>query len=111
MSQEPIEVQLATIATTLSFLQRDMEEARLARKGQYEKQEEHARTLSSINNRLESVESSLKQQAPTIEEFITIRHKVAGAGMLGKWAWGIAFAVITFLFSFRREILTWLTKS
>lgn len=105
MANEDLRVELATISVTLSFVQRELEEARLARKGQYEKMEEQGRTLLQLDNRLGEVEKSLKTQAPTIEEFITIKHKVAGAGLFGKWTWIALSFIVGLMFSFRTELI------
>ena len=41
-------------------------------------------SINDIGNRLKNVEDSLAKNEPTIEEFITIKHKVVGAGIFGK---------------------------
>ncbi|WP_244832408.1 hypothetical protein [Caballeronia sp. TF1N1] len=105
MPNEDLRVELATISVTLGFVQRELEEARLARKGQYEKMEEQGKTLNQLDTRLGEVEKSLKTQAPTIEEFITIKHKVQGAGLFGKWTWTVLAFVIGLAFSFRTELV------
>lgn len=71
-------------------------------------------TLSSLKDsiqkmdvRLKSVEDSLAKSEPTIEEFITIKHKVVGAGIFGKWVWAGAGAIIGILAAARREIFAW----
>lgn len=64
-------------------------------------------SISKLDSRLNMVENNLATTAPTIEEFITIKHKVVGAGIMGRWIWAIAGGVITFLFAFRREIIEW----
>ena len=43
-------------------------------------------SLQKMEGRLKNVEDSFAKSEPTIEEFITIKHKVAGAGVFGKWA-------------------------
>ena len=47
-----------------------------------------------MDNRLKNVEDNLAKNEPTIEEFITIKHKVVGAGIFGKWVWAGAGAII-----------------
>lgn len=49
-------------------------------------------SINDIGNRLKNVEDSLAKNEPTIEEFITIKHKVVGAGIFGKWVWAGAGA-------------------
>lgn len=64
-------------------------------------------SINDIGNRLKNVEDSLAKNEPTIEEFITIKHKVVGAGIFGKWVWAGAGAIIGVLAAARREIFTW----
>lgn len=64
-------------------------------------------SINDIGNRLKSVEDSLAKNEPTIEEFITIKHKVVGAGIFGKWVWAGAGAIIGVLAAARREIFAW----
>ena len=64
-------------------------------------------SINDIGNRLKNVEDSLAKSEPTIEEFITIKHKVTGAGIFGKWVWAGAGAIIGVLAAARREIFAW----
>lgn len=64
-------------------------------------------SVTVMGNRLKNVEDSLAKNEPTIEEFITIKHKVVGAGIFGKWVWLGAGAIIGILATARREIFTW----
>jgi hypothetical protein len=111
MPNDSIEVQLAVLVTQFGFIQKELEDAKAARKGQYEKMEEQSQMLTTMDGRMKVVEESLKQQAPTIEEFITIKHKVVGAGVFGRWTWWVMAGLIGFACSFRVEIFKWLTRS
>jgi hypothetical protein len=111
MPSESLDVKLAVLAAQFEFIKKELEEARLARKGQYEKMEEQGKTLTEMGSRLENVEKSLASQAPTIEEFITIKHKVVGAGLAGRWTWVALTAVVGLMCSFRVEIFKWLARS
>ena len=64
-------------------------------------------SMQKLESRLKSVEDSLAKSEPTIEEFITIKHKVVGAGIFGKWVWAGAGAIIGVLAAARREIFAW----
>jgi len=64
-------------------------------------------SVTDVSNRLKNVEESLAKNEPTIEEFITIKHKVVGAGIFGKWVWAAAGAIIGILAATRREIFAW----
>lgn len=65
--------------------------------------------LVSMEQRVQNVESSLTSQKPVIDDFITIKHKVVGAGQFGKWVWVIATATVTFILTSREKIALWLT--
>lgn len=56
---------------------------------------------------LARLEDSLAKSEPSIEEFITIKHKIAGAGIFGKWVWAGAGAIIGVLATARRERFSW----
>ncbi|UZV39859.1 putative tail-length tape measure protein [Xanthomonas virus PB119] len=65
--------------------------------------------LVSVEQRTANVETSLTTQKPVIDDFITIKHKVVGAGQFGKWVWVIATATVTFILTSREKIALWLT--
>jgi predicted nucleic acid-binding Zn-ribbon protein len=64
-------------------------------------------SMTDVSNRLKRVEESLAKSEPTIEEFITIKHKVVGAGIFGRWVWAGAGILIGVLAATRREIFAW----
>ncbi|AWY03368.1 tail length tape-measure protein [Escherichia phage phi G17] len=64
-------------------------------------------SMGDLSTRLKRVEESITKSEPTIEEFITIKHKVVGAGIFGKWVWAGAGAIIGVLAAARREIFAW----
>jgi predicted phage tail protein len=105
------EVQLAVLGEQFKFIQQELAEAKSARKTQYEKMEEQSKTLAVMDARMQKVEASLQEQAPTIQEFITIKQRVVGAGFAGHWAWKAGGALICVLCYFRTEIFRWLSKS
>lgn len=108
---ESNEAQLARLDERLKAIMAELEKATTSRKDQYERLEAMGRSLLSIDNRVEKVENSLAANAPTIEEFITIKHKVVGAGVMGRWLWLAGGAVISFVFTMREALFTWLMKS
>ncbi|MDR5839326.1 hypothetical protein [Caballeronia sp. LZ034LL] len=87
MPDTDIKIQLAVLVTEMGHIKNELIEAKLARKDQYEKMEEQTVTLSKLDGRMEKVENSLADQSPTIQEFVTIKHKVEGAGTAGRWVW------------------------
>jgi len=107
---ESVEVRLARLEENFKFLVEDAKEAKLARKGQYETMEAMSKTMINVGNDIVEVKAKLAGQAPTIEEFITIKHKVVGAGMIGKWVWAAGAGIIGFVYGAREHLLTLLTK-
>ena len=110
MSNESVEVQLARVDEQLKMILRDLKDAKTDRKGQYNEIEGLKVSVSEMNSKLNNVETKLAGQAPTIEEFITIKHKVVGAGKLGRGVWIAGAAIIAFIYSFREAIANILQK-
>lgn len=110
MSGEAVEVQMARLEERLKVIMDELALARDSRKQQYETQEKLGRSLVSIESRIENVETSLAKATPTIDEFLIIKHKVVGAGMLGKWLWAAGGGLISLAFASRETILGWLSK-
>lgn len=67
-------------------------------------------TLVAIGTRVESVEHSLAKASPTIDEFITIKHKIQGAGAVGKWLWVALGFLVGTAYSMRETLLHWISK-
>lgn len=107
---ESVEVRLARLEERFEFLVDEAKEAKLSRKGQYEAIETMGKTILSISSQVNDVKSKLDGQAPTIEEFITIKHKVVGAGKMGKWLWTAGAFLIGIVFSSREQIIAWISK-
>ena len=107
---ESLEVKIARIEEQNKALREEMQLAKEGRKAQYETLENIGRTLIKLDNRIEGVEYSLAKAAPTIDEFVNIKLKVQGAGILGKWAWAAGASLITFLYTTREAIFAWMTK-
>lgn len=110
MSNDSVEVQLARIDERMKVILQNMELDRGVRKQQYEKMEEIGINISELNSRVGVVERGLADSAPTIEEFITIKHKVAGAGAAGRWVWLAGSVLVGILFTIRKELIEWLSK-
>lgn len=107
MPNESVEVQLARLEERLKTIFEMLERERDNKTAIYDELKSLGKGMTSIEGRVENVEGKLTQQAPTIEEFITIKHKVVGAGIAGKWTWAIAGGLISFLWSAKKEIAAW----
>lgn len=109
MNESP-EAQMARLDERLKSIFAELQMARDGRKQQYESLEKLGRSLLTIEGRVVNVENSLAKASPTIDEFIVIKHKVIGAGILGKWLWAGGGVLLGFIFSMREHIITWLSK-
>lgn len=110
MSAESPDVKIARMEERLTVMLSELQQAKDGRKQQYETLEAINRALLKIENRVQGVEEQLSRATPTIDEFITIKHKVVGAGALGKWVWAAGSCIITILATSRETIFTWLAK-
>ena len=91
---ETVEVRVARLEEKMEFLVTEAKEAKEARNSQYVRNENNNLTLVQLAASIKSVEEKLAGQTPTIEEFITIKHKVVGAGKVGQVLWSIGSALI-----------------
>ncbi|AHI60143.1 hypothetical protein Ea92_82 [Erwinia phage Ea9-2] len=105
-----IQVQMARLDERLRIISEGLIQDRESRKQQYERAESLNTTMNAMDNRVKSIEESLARNAPTIEEFITIKHRVVGAGMMGKWVWVFVGGLLGIIFTMRMEIIRWLSK-
>lgn len=110
MTEESIPVQLARVDERLKIIVEKLVDAHDDGLSIKEWQGKVNGFLSSIESRIQNVEKTLANTEPTIQEFITIKHKVAGAGILGRYLWVGLGAVIGFVFSVRESIFSFLAK-
>lgn len=107
---ETVEVRLARLEAKFEFMFEDAKEAKVSRKAQYDAIEKLNTTLTAMAGEVTDVKGKLAGQAPTIEEFITIKHKVVGAGKLGGWLWTAGAFLIGLLAASRESIIDWISK-
>lgn len=107
---EIIETRVVRLEEKLSFLVEEAKEAKLARKLQYSTNEDNRIQMAAIGHSLAMVQTKLDGQTPTIEEFISIKQKVIGAGKIGKAIWAAGVFVIGVAYSSREAILHWFSK-
>lgn len=108
MGTESNEVQLARMDERLTVMMQELLSAKDSRKDADAKMEAMGRSLVSIDNRVQSVEQSFAKASPTIDEFITIKHKVVGAGIVGKWVWAAGAFLIGMIYASREQIIAWI---
>lgn len=108
MGNESLEAQLARIDERLRLVMVQNDKAEASRKEQYQFNERIERTVGDMSVKVTNVENKLATASPTIEEFITIKHKIVGAGKLGKYLWLAGGALITLAYNSREAILKWL---
>lgn len=104
---DPIEVMLARLDERFRTLFENQKSEREYRANLEKSISDLRNSVADMGNRLKNVEDSLAKNEPTIEEFITIKHKVVGAGIFGKWVWTGAGIIIGVLAATRREIFSW----
>lgn len=102
---DSVEVQLARMDERMGMILSDLEEAKERRRDQYIWNETIKGSLSVLNGRLANVEASVSKSEPTLQDFIKIKHEVAGAGKLGRWVWAAAGAAIGVIATSRGFIL------
>lgn len=101
---ELVEVQMARLQEQMKQVIDGMEHSRRLHEKSDERSDRMEQTIDRIDRRLNDVEKQLATNAPTIEEFITIKHQVKGAGILGRWIWAAGGFLIAFVFSMRAQI-------
>lgn len=105
MTNEAVEVKVARMEERLKMLVEFLENDRDHQLNQRKCMESIQFSLLSIEGRVEKVEERLATASPTIDEFVAIKHKVMGAGVLGKWVWAALGAAIGLVYSARESIL------
>lgn len=101
---EPTEIQLARLDERMKMLLDRMEENHESHVRNRAWMGQVDRTLETISSRVTSVESSLSKATPTIEEFVTFKNKVLGAGTFGRWLWVLFGALLTWIITARHDI-------
>jgi len=110
MGNPSLEAQLGRLAGQQDMILRELTSASEGRKQQYAAIEEIRGTLVSFDSRMTTVEENLTKFEPTIEEFISIKTKVVGAGKLGKFLWAVGAIILALAAKFREEIIIWLGR-
>lgn len=110
MPQRSQDVLLGELLGRQNAILEELRDAKTSRKNQYEAIEEIRDNIARIDIRQTEMETKLLGYAPTIEEFISIKQKVIGAGKLGQYLWLIGAALITAAYKFRVEMMSWFGK-
>lgn len=106
---EPTEIQLARLDERMKMLLDRMEENHESHVKTRAWMGQVDRTLGEISHRVVSVETSLANNTPTINEFMAIKHKVIGAGIAGKWLWMGLGALLGAIITAREHIIRFLS--
>jgi hypothetical protein len=109
MPESP-DAQIARLDERLSSIMTLMRESREEFKLHQDLVKEISTALTNMAHRVESVEHSLAKASPTIDEFITIKHKIQGAGVVGKWLWVALGFLVGTVYSMRETLIHWITK-
>lgn len=106
---ESTEIQLARLDERMKMLLDRMEDNHQSHTQTREWMRKTDDTLFAIGNRVVNVESSLQKAAPTIEEFLSIKHKILGAGIAGRWMWVTFGTLLGIVISMREQVIRWFT--
>ena len=90
-----MEMELGKVLAKLDNIERDMGEAREARKRVYERIELSDQKIDRLTWRMNVLEATMNQHAPTIAEFLAYKQQVAGAGRLGKFLWFLGGIILS----------------
>ena len=107
---ESHDAQIARLEERLTSIMVLMRESREEFKLHQDLVKEISTSLAHVGHRVESVEHSLAKASPTIDEFIIIKHKIQGAGILGKWLWVALGFLVGTVYSMRETIFHWISK-
>ena len=107
---ESHDAQIARLDERLTSIVALMRESREEFKLHKDLAKEISTSLANIGHRVESVEHSLAKASPTIDEFIIIKHKIQGAGILGKWLWVALGFLVGTVYSMRETLFHWISK-
>ena len=110
MSNNSVDVRLALIDERIRTIIANMESDRLAIKEQCDKVLLLDTKINDIGVRIQLMERNLDDLTPAMDEFIRMKHRAHGIGLVGKWVWVIVCAVVGALFAIRREIAEWVSK-
>lgn len=101
-----IETQLALLGQQMESLRQTAKETSDEQKNSNAIFTEFRMKQVSMENDVKLIKDQLASNAPTIQEFITIKHKVQGAGWMGKTLWAVGGALIAFVAAARKEIFS-----
>ena len=110
MSNESLEVQLARLDERNKMILMNMENSQRDAKEAREHLKEAFESIRSIDSRLERLEGSFATTQPTINEFRAVKHKILGAGILGRWVWVALTGILGLLYAVREHIIAFVTK-
>ena len=107
---ESVEVRMARLEERISAILVGQEKSQAGQDRMSTKLDRMDDSMDDMARRLQKVEEQLASNAPTIEEFITIKTQIKGAGIAGKWLWAAGGFLISIAFTFREQIRDWFLK-
>ena len=112
MSGESLDVRVARLEEQADFAKKVAEQASEDRVAQTEAIKELKAVVETMGTKIVQVASQMTQvteqlasHAPTIKEFIEIKHKVDGAGKVGRYLWILGGGLLTLVFAMREIIM------
>ena len=83
------EIGLAKLETQMDMILKGQDRAETSRKELHQSVNILDKKIDGLEYRLSAVETAFRDAKPTIDEFIATKHKVQGAGILGRWIWAV----------------------
>lgn len=83
------ELGLAKLETKMEMILHGQDRAEQSRKELHQSVNALDKKVDGLEFRMQAMETSFKEARPTIDDFIATKHKVQGAGQLGKFLWTI----------------------
>lgn len=111
MSNESIEVRIARLELTIDHMKQGLDEDRQARKEDYLHLRNLTNSVLEMGAQMKQVHATLASNAPTIAEFVEVKHQVQGAGKLGRWIYAAAGVAIGALVTFKEAIAKWILST
>lgn len=110
MSLESSEVQVARFDERFQMLVERFGTWETKQEEQHQSIERLSRSIEKVDSRIANVEEQVAAAHPTIQEFISIKQKVVGAGTIGKWLWYSGVFLLGLVATFREAIFNWFAK-
>lgn len=78
-----------------SQLESDRINSEESRRRMHEKLDGHEKMLWGLDHRMETMEKAVTTTSPVFTEYMALKQRAIGAGMVGRWLWWIGGLVLS----------------